>query len=289
MEEKTYFTIGEISKLCSVAASTLRYYDQIDLLKPTDLNRSNNYRYYTFKDIAKIRIIQNLRELDFSIDEISSMFQEGDILNQLTIMKNKRELIRKEIINLHNKYRSLNKRIRIIEKEMDAFPSNDIEDMKIKELPKRRILSLRKQTNRANLNLYTLHFNELISHAKKNNIFPSTHLMLIHHHIDVNLPFDQSKYEKVLKDLEFSLMIDPSITLGRVLPEGTYLTFTTKGMAGKDTFSAIYEKIQVWLRFNKYRATGPLIDLLLTNLTNLQPDQIPDNILTEVQIKIEKV
>jgi hypothetical protein len=39
-------TIGEFSKICRVSPKTLRYYDQIGLLKPSQVSSDSGYRYY---------------------------------------------------------------------------------------------------------------------------------------------------------------------------------------------------------------------------------------------------
>ena len=44
---KEFFTIGEISKLFNINSKTLRYYDEIDLFKPSYVDEHNKYRYYS--------------------------------------------------------------------------------------------------------------------------------------------------------------------------------------------------------------------------------------------------
>ncbi|MEK3805369.1 MerR family transcriptional regulator [Bacillus sp. FSL H8-0547] len=293
MEEKNYYTIGEAAKLCGTAASTLRYYDQISLLKPAGLNKITNYRYYTFKDIAKIRIIQNLRELHFSIGDISKILEEDSLSNQLSVMKKKRDEIVDEINELKKTAESINQRIKNMEKELKMSYSHSPSEPVITAAwqPARKILSLRKQTERANLDVYVHYFNELIELAKKEKIIPSGNLVLIHHHINVNHAFNEREFQSMMKDLEVGLpagQLQDSPFLSEI-PEGLYLSMIRKGMAGKDTFIDIYSRIQKWLIENNYRAAGPLIDLLHTDLTSLQPDQIVENILTEIQIHIEKL
>ena len=39
--------IGEFSKLTGVPIRTLRYYDEIDLFKPADIDLFTDYRYYS--------------------------------------------------------------------------------------------------------------------------------------------------------------------------------------------------------------------------------------------------
>ena len=56
---KRYFTIGEVSDLCSVKPHVLRYWEQeFPQLKP--VKRRGNRRYYQREDVLMIRQIRNL-------------------------------------------------------------------------------------------------------------------------------------------------------------------------------------------------------------------------------------
>ena len=57
--DKKYFSISEVSDLCSVKAHTLRFWEnEFKGLKP--ITRKGNRRYYQKKDIEMIRKIQAL-------------------------------------------------------------------------------------------------------------------------------------------------------------------------------------------------------------------------------------
>ena len=57
--DKKYFSISEVSELCSVKAHTLRFWEnEFKGLKP--ITRKGNRRYYQKKDIEMIRKIQAL-------------------------------------------------------------------------------------------------------------------------------------------------------------------------------------------------------------------------------------
>lgn len=65
---KIYKT-GEISKLANVTERTIRYYDQIGLLKPSFV-LENGYRQYTEQDLMKLQQILSLKNLGFSLEDI---------------------------------------------------------------------------------------------------------------------------------------------------------------------------------------------------------------------------
>ena len=61
--------IGEFSKMTKVTIKTLRYYDEIDLLKPEVIDELTGYRMYTTKQLYQLHQIQSLRQIGISINE----------------------------------------------------------------------------------------------------------------------------------------------------------------------------------------------------------------------------
>ncbi len=59
--------IGQVSEKSNLPSKTIRYYEDIDLIKPARLN--NNYRHYSEKDLHRLKFLQRARSLGFSIDE----------------------------------------------------------------------------------------------------------------------------------------------------------------------------------------------------------------------------
>lgn len=60
------YTIKKLAEIAGVSKRTLRYYDQIDLLKPNELNKSN-YRIYNEKNVNQLQQILFYRALGFPL------------------------------------------------------------------------------------------------------------------------------------------------------------------------------------------------------------------------------
>ncbi|WP_230591222.1 MerR family transcriptional regulator [Lysinibacillus sphaericus] len=71
---KNRFSIGEMAKLHKTTIKTLRYYDEIDLLKPMYTDKNNGYRYYSTEQFEQLNTIHYLKELGFSLKEIKGHF-----------------------------------------------------------------------------------------------------------------------------------------------------------------------------------------------------------------------
>jgi DNA-binding transcriptional MerR regulator len=70
--------IGDFSKLSRVSVKTLRYYDEMGLLKPVEVDRFTGYRYYDFHQLPRLHRILALKDLGFSLEEIGHLL-EGDV------------------------------------------------------------------------------------------------------------------------------------------------------------------------------------------------------------------
>jgi len=63
------YTVNKLAKLSGVSARTLRFYDEIGLLKPAYVG-DNDYRYYEEEQLLMLQQILFYRELDFPLSEI---------------------------------------------------------------------------------------------------------------------------------------------------------------------------------------------------------------------------
>jgi DNA-binding transcriptional MerR regulator len=70
------FRIGEFSKFTQVPGSALRYYDDIGLFKPTFIDQTTGYRYYSAAQIPQINRIVALKELGLNLEQIQKLMNE---------------------------------------------------------------------------------------------------------------------------------------------------------------------------------------------------------------------
>ncbi|MBO6145787.1 MAG: MerR family transcriptional regulator [Bacilli bacterium] len=127
------YKIGDFSDKCGVSVKTLRYYDEIDLFKPIEIDLFTGYRYYSDEQLEDLNIILKLKEASFSLEEIKEYWNNFDndimlkkkqeLLNQINIYEDKiREIdyLRSNIVKgkiiLNNKKEVNNIRKKVIEK-----------------------------------------------------------------------------------------------------------------------------------------------------------------------------
>jgi DNA-binding transcriptional MerR regulator/effector-binding domain-containing protein len=88
---KTLYGIGEFSQVTGLSVKTLRFYHEKGILIPDSVDEATGYRSYSPSRIEKARVIMRLRHMEFSIEDIATVFAEcaddSDILNHLERQK----------------------------------------------------------------------------------------------------------------------------------------------------------------------------------------------------------
>jgi DNA-binding transcriptional MerR regulator len=122
-----YYKIGDFSRLTNISIRTLRYYDEIGILKPEYVDPYSGYRYYTDKNLDEVKSITFLKQLSFSLEEIA---QYKDSLTSEVLEYKKNQLIEKrnEIDEQIAMINSLNNEI--------VKPYNNKNDVKVLSLKK---------------------------------------------------------------------------------------------------------------------------------------------------------
>ena len=82
---KELFSVGEVATRSGLATSTLRYYDEIDLVAPT--TRVGGQRRYAPAVLHRLRIIAGCRQAGFTLDEIRALLDGGGDWQQLARAK----------------------------------------------------------------------------------------------------------------------------------------------------------------------------------------------------------
>ena len=97
--------IGEFSKLTGVPIRTLRYYDEIDLFKPAEIDLFTDYRYYNENQIKDLELINKLKTVGFTLEEIKTNWNH--FTNEL--MENKKKELEGKLSNINESIKELDK------------------------------------------------------------------------------------------------------------------------------------------------------------------------------------
>ena len=117
------YSIGDLSKTFKISVQTLRFYEKIGLFVPERRNEETGYRYYTWKQLERLRFIIHLRDLGLPLKEIRHQLevQRGD--EYLRFMEQYSELIRKRISSDIELKQQVDQKIKIM-RIAQAMPQN---------------------------------------------------------------------------------------------------------------------------------------------------------------------
>ena len=108
---KMEYTISQLGEISGVTNRTLRYYDQIGLLKPKKINESG-YRIYGEIEVDLLQQILFYRELELSLEEIKKIINDENFDGKSLIT---------HYISLMEKRNHLDKIIATVEKHLQII------------------------------------------------------------------------------------------------------------------------------------------------------------------------
>lgn len=103
------YTVQKLGQLAGVSTRTLRYYDEIGILKPARIN-SSGYRIYGQTEVDRLQQIMFYREMNVSLEKIKAILEQPDF--------DEAEALRKHRVELLDKRKQLDDLIRNVEKSI---------------------------------------------------------------------------------------------------------------------------------------------------------------------------
>lgn len=90
------YTVQKLGNLAGVSARTLRYYDEIGLLKPAKINKSG-YRIYGRKEVDRLQQILFYRELGVGLQEIRAIIDSPGFNRVKALRQHLKSLLAKKM------------------------------------------------------------------------------------------------------------------------------------------------------------------------------------------------
>ena len=120
--------IKEFAEPIGVSVRTLHYYDEIGLLKPSEVDAQNGYRFYDERSLERMQEILFYRELDFSLKTIAQILSSPDYDKQQALTRQRKLVLAKK-----ERLERLIDALDSMEKgEGFMKPNNEYEDLKNK-------------------------------------------------------------------------------------------------------------------------------------------------------------
>jgi DNA-binding transcriptional MerR regulator len=272
------FRIGDFARIGQVTTKTLRYYDEIGLLEPNNIDPFTGYRYYTMSQLTRLNRILALKDLGLSLEEIALILNDTLTPEEIRgMLKLKAVELEAHIAEAQDRLACVRARLRMIEKEHE-MPNQAVV---FKSIPTQRYLSFREIAQDV-----PVQFKKMGETLEKHQIegWSKDRVIALYYG-----PGDENGI-----DMAVGVIAPPGFDQTVPVEGGLTMTVTElpavermaclihKGSYG--TLCETYQAFWRWIEANGYRIVDPCREVYLNN-----PDDFPeDEWLTEIQYQLEK-
>jgi DNA-binding transcriptional MerR regulator/effector-binding domain-containing protein len=268
------YSIGEFSRISGLSIKALRLYHEKGILVPRVVDPGSGYRYYDHHNVEKARIVRHLRDLDFTLEEITRIVEEaGDDTDVLAFFERKKAQLAANI----TRQRDIVQRLELVlQSEKEAAMNAKAATFEVQEKTVEPFLfaGIRFKGRYGDCGAM---FGK-IARAMGWNIGGKA----------FNLYYD-GEYKETDADIESCLPVrkarESSGISVREFAGGRCVSLVHKGPY--ETLGRSYEKIMTYLREKGYPARLPIREVYLKG-----PGMIfrgrPENYLTEIQIFVDR-
>lgn len=270
-------SIGEFSNICKVSAKTLRYYAEIGLLLPAEINPETGYRYYSVEQLETMLFINRLKDYGFSLDEIkfilnSKESQDEQLYNALS---RKKKEIGRQLLAYEKILEQLDEDILTLRQGKSIMSYLDSIDIQLTEVPAMYLLSVRKMVPECNFpQEYQNCFGQLFRKTAFGQLTMSAPPMVLFHSdefspfgLDTEFAIPVKEYAKGTRDFH------PGLCLKTVL-HGSY-----------SGLSSVYTKQREYAETNGYKSSNALYEVYVTDPSQVENE---DELITEIYYPVKK-
>jgi DNA-binding transcriptional MerR regulator len=267
--------IGYFSRISQVPVKTLRYYDEMGLLKPVEVDPFTGYRYYSIDQLTRLNRILALKDLGFSLEQISRLLIQDLSISELRgMLKMRREELRQHVQEEIGRLERVETRLRLIEQET-SMADYDIVLKKVDPVwvaGVRDIISSYPEQGHL--------WEKLETYLEQKGITPAGACFTIYYSEEPEI--DAQVCEPLSNPIQTQepILVHqlPGVDcMASVVHHGPFVTLP-------EAYSAVLK----WIESNSYRCTGPVREIYLK--PPLTPgSQADPNTVTEIQFPVEKV
>ncbi len=266
--------IGDFSRLSQVSVKTLRYYDDLGLLRPATVDSFTGYRYYSASQLPRLNRVLALKDLGLALDQVAQVLEEGLTAEQLRgMLRLKRAEAQRQVDEDRARLGRIEARLSQIERE-DHMPEYEVV---IKNVGPQIAASVRRVV--PNYQGIGALYGELF--GALGPLAAGAMLGAIYH--------DEGFKESDVDVEALALLKQRAPEMGPVkvydLPGATMASLVHNGAYNR--LNQAYEALLKWIEANGYRIVGPVRELYLYAGQPVRQDD--ESYVTEIQFPVEKV
>jgi len=269
-------SIGEFSNICKLSIKTLRYYSEIGLVNPEEINPQTGYRYYSINQLEQVLFINRLKSYNFSLEQIKSIMDTAADNNDILIEKLliKKEEIEKSIQESKSRVKQLQLDLDNLKKGKNLISYMDNIGVHLVDFPKINILCIRKKIHKANMALeYQKSFNKLLNKIISEELTLISKPMVMFH----SMEFDEYGLET-----EFAFQVEECVTGTRDFQPGLCLKSVHKGPYSE--LPSTYATLLKHSEKEGFKITSSLFEIYITDPSEMDDENL---YITEVYLPVK--
>ncbi len=267
--------IGEFSKLSRVSVRMLRHYDEIGLMRPAEIDRFTDYRYYREDQLPTAGRIAALKDMGFSLADIVRILEVYDDREQLERFFSARQ---KELEALA---RDTAEKLTLLDAARERLRKE--EDMSynvtLKTIPERYAATVRMTIPRYEDE--GIIWGKLAEETARMDITEDDPCLCAVTYLDGE--YKEENVEMMAWKTVKGHYPDTEHVKFRTLPETTVASCIYKGSYTRIT--DVYTAVIAWMEANGYAPAGPMF-----NIYHVSPHETtdPEEFVTEVCYPVKK-
>ncbi|MCQ4923343.1 MerR family transcriptional regulator [Tissierella carlieri] len=270
-------SIGEFSNICKVSTKTLRYYAEIGLILPIEINPENGYRYYSVEQLETMLFINRLKSYNLSLEEIKTILKSEELLDEklyLALTKKKKE-IEKQVQEFKKTLDQLNNDISNLKQGKSIMSYLESIDVQLVEVSNMYLLSFRKMVHEYEFaEEYGNCFSKLFKKIQDDKLTILAPPMVLFHSAEFS-PFGL--------DTEFAIPVKEYVTGTRDFYPGLCLKTVLYG--SYSNLSSVYTKQREWAEKEGYECNNALYEVYVTDPTQVSKES---ELITEIYYPVKR-
>jgi DNA-binding transcriptional MerR regulator len=268
--------IGDFAKISQVTVRTLRYYEEVGLLKPAQIDRYTGYRYYQMEQLPRLNRILALKDLGFALDQIGQLLTTDLPPAQLRgMLRLKQAELQQQVAEAQERLARIEARLSQIEQE-GTMPDYDVMTKRVdtqRVAIVRDVIPTQEQINQT----FNRLFDELETAIKQNNagyagpaiaVWYDSGMQPQDMHVAAAMPTNGSLPADDRVHIEELPAVDQ---MANVVHQGPFAT-------RRQAYGALF----TWIASNGYQTSGPSREVYL----QYERDGDQNQYVTELQVPV---
>lgn len=275
MEEKEYYSVGEVSKICNISKKAVRFYDKIGLISPDKVCDDNNYRFYNRKTLLSVPIIKYYKQMGFKLEEMRSFLEGGTYPMLEKAFRQKLDNLKEMESEIFKMYTSVKDWYDLI-LEAEMVIENDVREVAVKYVDAMNLIFMEQDFNYNYMeSIVSIDFTNYIESINNEITGP----------VMISFPSFKERMEGNSKKI---LLLQKAILPSKeeeVIKFGGYMVASCYHIGAHEGINETYKKISDWADAHGYKCAEESYERYVTDYWTTRNS---DQFVTEILIKVTR-